>query len=148
MAVWTFRTFTQSNGPESFQAGQPAIDQVVIPVVELLATFPTIANGDDVYIRNHSGLRQYVPELCYIYSDATVTAGNANVCVDGANTNILITGATMASGPIRTVAAIGGYTYALYHTDPDAGSGVLLHFTTIPVGTGNIIVQLATRPAQ
>ena len=148
MAVWYFRTYTQSSGPESFQAGQAAIDLVNNTVVLLLATFPSLANGDDVYIRNHSGLRQYVPELSYIYSDATVTAGNANVCVDGANTNILVTGATMASGPVRTAAAIGGYTYALYNTTPDGGSGVLLHFTTIPVGTGNIKVQIASRPAQ
>lgn len=148
MATWNFRTFTQSSGPDTFEAGEVALDVIKIPVAELLATFPSLAIGDDVYIRNVSGLRQYVPDLCYIYSDSTVTAGNANVCVDFSNANVLVTGASMAAGPILTEAVIGGWTYALNHTTPDGGSGVLLHMTALPVGTGNITVQIATRAAQ
>jgi len=149
MAVYQFRTYTQSNGPESFEAGQAAIDVFKIPVAELLATFPSLTTSDDVWIRNKSGLRQYVPELCSVYSDATVTAGAGTLAVDGAVANAIVPIASMASGPTRsTASAVASYTYALNNVTPDGGSAVLIRFSTLPTGTGNIVVTLATRPAQ
>ncbi|GAA0721306.1 hypothetical protein [Dokdonella soli] len=146
MATWQYKTFFQS-GPETFEAGQPAQDIIVINTASLIATFPTLAAGDVVQIRQKSGLRAYVPELCYIHGD-TATTTAVNLEVDG-GAGVLVTAAAFA-GVAKQVQADspGAFNYALANNTPDAGSIVQLRFTGAPTGTGNYFVAITTRPAQ